>query len=310
MLVRFSDVETYDTYNATATNSAGSFRLQGGTQLICGLNITNQSLIWSDVALFSMRFINLPYVYGFDRLGTGCGIIGPNAMAEQSGIVFWMGHSAFYAFRGGAPETIPCPIWQTVFSTTAQTSVNLMQSDKVFCGINSQNNEVIWFYPSIAGTENDRYAAYNYIENTWHFGAMARTTWADIGVVHAILATDPSGIVYQQETGNDANGAAMNSYIESGYLDIGDGADFMFVDKVIPDFGSDQSGTVYATIKTVDYPNNPPLVQGPYALTPTTQYQTVRARGRQVAFRFETTGMGAYFRLGAVRVQAAPDGSR
>ena len=310
MLVRFSDVETFDSYLASATNSAGSFRLQGGTQLICGLNITNQSVIWSDAAMFSMRFIGLPYVYGFDRLGTGCGIIGPHAMAEQSGLVFWMGVSAFYAFRGGAPETIPCPVWQTVFSSSVTTSVNLVQADKVYCGISAQTNEVYWFYPSLAGVENDRFVAYNFVENLWHFGAMARTTWIDKSVVRSILATDPVGGVYQHETGVDANGNAMDSYVESGYLDIGDGTEFMFVDKVIPDFGNDQVGTVYVTIKTVDYPNSAPLIQGPFAMTPTTQFLSVRARARQIAFRFETLDAGAYFRLGAIRVQAAQDGRR
>jgi hypothetical protein len=311
MLVRFSDVETYDTYNATALNSAGSFRLQGGTQLICGLNITNQSLIWSDAAVFSMRFIGLPYVYGFDRLATGCGIVGPHAMVEQSGAVFWMGISAFYMFSGGAPTTIPCPVWQTVFSTFQQTSIDLIQGDKVYCGVDAGNNEVLWFYQSIGGdntSDCDRYVAYNYVEQTWHFGMMARTAWVDRGITQEILATSPTGIVYQQGIGEDADGVAMDAYCETGYVDISDGTEYMFVDKIIPDFGLDQMGTVYLTMKSVNFPNKPPVVSGPFAMTPDTEYQTVRVRARQVAFRFEAKDLGAYFRLGAVRVQAAMDG--
>ena len=305
MIVRFSDVEDYTSYMATATNSAGSFRLQGGTRLICGINGSQTNLLFSDTSVFSMRFIGFPYVYSFDRLGTGCGIIGPHAMVEFNGVTYWMGHTGFYAFTGSAPQLIECPIWNTIFE-----NINDAQGDKVYCGVNSAQNEILWFYPSMSSFENDRYVAYNYVERTWHSGTLPRAAWVDRSTFSKPLAIDVNGNLFQQETGVDAAGIAIPSSIESGFMDIGDGTQVMYIDRIIPDFGSNQVGNVLMTVKTSASPNSNPVTHGPYILTPTTQFVTIRARGRQISFKFASSSIGDYWRLGVVRVQAIGDGRR
>jgi hypothetical protein len=319
LLIRFSDVEDYTTYLATATNSAGSFRLEGGTRLVGGLGVSGQIMVWSDLCLFSMRFVGAPYFYSFNRIGSNCGMIGPNAATYYGGAVYWMGQAAFFQYTGGAPQPIPCAIYQAVFGNMAA-----QQGYKTYCAANQQTDEILWFYQSAAGGEVDSYVSYHTVLGVWTFGSLPRTTWIATPTGIPPIATNPDGTIYYQETGVDRvelNGAIIAGGPESvrtwplpadalsGYFDIGDGTQFMAINRVIPDFVY-QTGTVYLTVYTTDYPNTAPRVLGPFALTPGTDIQTIRARGRQIAFKFACSDIGAHFRLGAVRINIITDGGR
>ena len=305
MQVTFSDETDYTTYGSTQTNSAGAQTLQGGTRLICGLNTTGAKLIWSDEALFLMQFIGGDDVYGFTIAGQQCGIIGPHAMCTYGGVVYWMGLHAFFLFQGGAPIEIPCTIWHSVFG-----NLNTEQADKVSCGLNTARNSIAWFYPSAASEENDSFAEWNFVEQVWSFGpsgALERAAWVDSAVFQFPIGVGTDGILYQHEQGTDANGAPLVASITSGFSDIADGEDFTFIDKFMPDFAY-QSGNVYITAQSVNYPNGPVRTYGPFTAAPGTQFISCRIRGRQVSFTFATQDLGADFRLGAVRINGQPDG--
>jgi hypothetical protein len=252
-----------------------------------------------------MRFIGLPYVYSFDQLGSNCGLVGPHAMADLNGTIYWMSRDGFFAYNGGAPAKIPCSIWRHVFQ-----NINEMQEDKITAALNTSANEVIWFYPSAASTENDSYAVYNYAENEFYYGKLSRTAWADTSVFPKPLGLAPDGTLYQHETGWDDDGKPMQCFIETGYMDLGDGEDFVFLDRIIPDFGSDMTGSVQITVNTLTEPNAQPITSGPFTIKPGTRYVTFNSRGRQASFRVSSANAGDFWRWGATRVNITPDGRR
>lgn len=304
LLVRFSDVEDYSTWNATATNSAGSFRLQGGGEIKGWLNSTLQTLIWTDIAMWTMRFIGAPLFYSFSKADGNCGLIAQNARADLSGTTYWMGPQGFWAFLGGAPAQLQCTLQDEVFD-----NLNRAQQSKVTCGTNSINGEVIWFYPSTDGIEIDSYVILNTRESVWYGGRLSRTVWIDRGVVGHPMATDADGFLYNHEVGTEADGEPMGEFIESGFFDIEDGESLLFVDRFIPDW-QNFAGTATLTIRVCDYPNAPPRTLGPYTITPTTKHIPFRARGRQASIRIDGGGIGANWRLGAARFNVNPDGTR
>ena len=306
MLIRFSDVEDYTTWTATATNSAGSFRISGGSGIRSAIRTTNQIMVFTDTTAWSMRFVGSPYVYRFDQLGAECGIIGPNACTEYDGTVYWMSDDTFFRFRGNAPEDLDCTEQRAVFN-----NINRTQAHKIWCGLNSQHNEIVWFYPSASSTENDSYICYNYGENLWYSGSLVRTAWKDRDTFGDPLACNASGTLFAHETSveADADGSPIPWFVESGYFDLADGAPYTFSDRAIPDM--DMAGSVNFTLSTTNYPNQPPVAHGPYPLTASTQYQTFRARGRQAKIRFENAGVvGSRFRLGAFRLNIDANGAR
>ncbi|WP_376956406.1 hypothetical protein ABNQ39_00220 (plasmid) [Azospirillum sp. A26] len=304
LLVRFSDVEDYTVWTATATNSAGSFRLSGGSQIMAGVTATNEHLIWTDKALWSMKFAGAPYYYGFDQLGGNCGLISPHAAVDVNGTTVWMSEGSFFLYRGGAPQTLPCTEHDAVFK-----GMNRIQSQKIYGALNTVANEAVWFFPSSASVENDSYISWNYVENVWATGSLARTCWTDRDIFGYPLATSPEGTLYYHEFGYDADGTPIPWYLESGFFDISDGTPFTFVDRILPD--QTLTGSALLTLKVADYPSSTPRSIGPYTITPTTTFITPRARGRQMAVRFESAGQaGTSWRLGAVRINSNPDGRR
>lgn len=306
MLLRYSDIEDYSQYFASSTNSAGSIRLQGGTELMAGFNTQLQTLIWSDTQLFGLRFIGQPYIYRVDVLGRACGIIGPKAFAEVSGAVYWMSENGFFVFRGGAPELVPCSVWDDVF-----LNLNREQAIKAVAGANSLFGEVWWFYPSETAQENDRFVVYNTMERVWYGGTMARTAWLDRGVFAAPMAADPdTGLLYEHEIGVDADGAAMGEWIEAGWFDIGEGEKLMFLSRLLPDWRR-LEGAARLTVSFTDYPGRTARVRGPFTVTAETEQVMVRARGRQITFRIDgDPDPGGNWRLGALRADSQPDGTR
>ena len=323
MFVRFSNQEDINTFTESATNTAGGQRLTDGSQIITGIRSRGQILIMTDTALHGMQYVGPPFTFGFQQLGANCGCIGPHAAVDVNGLAFWMGTEAFYLFDGTVKK-LACTVQDFVFK-----DLNIVQGTKVFAGINSQFNEVTWWYCSFTSDYIDRYVSYNYLEGVWSTGTMARTAWADIGTYQKPLATDyePTGteatlttiqgltagrsIVYSQEEGFDANGAPIHAFIVSGYFDLGDGDSMLFMKRFIPDF-KNQVGDLTVRLLLRPYPqaSASPSSLDPYVITPTTQKVDTRARGRQISLTIESTELNTNWRFGTLRIDAQPDGLR
>jgi len=323
MLVRFSSQEDVNDFVATATNTAGGQRLTDGNEIITAVRSRGQILIWTDTSLHGMQFLGPPYTFGFQQLGANCGIIGPHASADVNGVSYWMSKDAFFVFDGTVKK-IPCTVQDYVFK-----DINIIQAQKVHVGINTQFNEVTWWYCSFTSDYIDRFVTYNYLENTWHIGTMPRTAWTDIGTFEKPLATkyDPTStaatistiygltagrsIIYNQEDGYNGDGAAISSYIRSGYFDIGDGDQMLLMSRFIPDF-KNQIGdlTVRLLLRPFPQATATPSSLDPYTITPSTEKVDTRARGRQIQLRIESDALGSNWRFGTMRVDIQPDGLR
>lgn len=309
MLIRWSHAEDNTTYLASSTNSAGSFRLQGGSKIVGAYNGNGQTLIWTDTMLHSMRFIGLPYVYSINKVGEHCGLISQKAHSESNGTVYWMGAKAFWRFQGGSPELVPCTMLAEVFSR-----LNPAQRSKIISGTNTAYNEVWWHYPADGASENSRYIVFNTVEGVWYGGDLARSAWCDSELFDFPLAVTAEGQIYNQDDGFDADGAAMGDFIQTGYWDMSAGEQIIFASQIIPDFiGTDIEafqGTVQVTFTVQEYPHGRITTKGPYAITASTLRRAFRARGRQMALRIESVGTGGNWRLGNCRVNYQPDGMR
>jgi hypothetical protein len=304
MLLRWSDIEDYTMFLAAADNAAGSIRLQGGTEIRAGFNTQMQTLIWTDTTLYGLRFIGQPLIYRADVLGRSCGIIGPKAFAEVNGAIYWMGPGGFFVFRGGAPEPLPCTMWDDVFG-----DLNREQQAKVVCAGNSLFGEVLFFYPTADSSEPNRYVAYNTVERVWYGGILTRTAWMDRDVFPQPIATCwNTRILYAHEVGTDADTNPLGEWIESGWVDIEDGEWMSFVERLIPDWRR-LSGSVRLTVRAVDYPGRAPRESGPHEVTSETGDVVVRLRGRQMSLRIDGDAVaGGDWRLGALRARLQRDG--
>jgi hypothetical protein len=323
MFVRFSDQEDISDFVATATNTAGGQRLNDGSQIVTAIRSRGQILIFTDTALHGMQFIGPPYTFGFQQLGANCGCVGPHAAVDVNGLSFWMGVEAFYVFDGTVKK-VPCSVQDFVFR-----DINLVQSQKFNVGVNSQFNEVTWWYCSQGFDYINRFVTYNYLENTWHIGSMPRTAWNDVGTF-----TKPTGceyfpasvapafptvygvtagrsLVYNQETGFNAVNAPLPAYLQSGYFDIGDGDQVMFMKRFVPDF-KNQVGNIQVQLLTRLYPQAPVTNSSldPYTVEPTTQKIDTRARGRQMSIRIASDELNSRWRFGTWRVDIQADGIR
>ena len=321
MFIRFSDQEDPATWTPTATNTAGSQRLTDGNQINAAVRSRGVILIYTDTALYQMQFIGPPFTFGFRQLGTNCGAVGIKSAVDVNGIAYWMGNDSFFLFDG-AVKKIPCSVQDYVFD-----DINNNALGDVFCAVNSDFNEVIWFYPSKNSTQIDRNVTYNYAENIWYIGTLARSSWADRGVYSnpyaaefeasdttATISTingvkEGRTFVYLHEEGVNDDGAAMNCHIESGDIDIADGDNFMSISRFIPDF-KNQIGEVDITLKSRPYPSTTQRSHGPFTVTTSTNKKDTRIRGRQLALRVSSDAVDDKWRYGTLRFDAKPDGMR
>ena len=317
LLIRFSNQEDALDWWPTATNTAGDLRLGSGSTFVRAIETKREILIWTDTALTSMRFIGPPFTFGLQQLASNITIAGPNAVVATEDFVFWMGLDNFYVYAGQTAQ-LPCAVKEKVFN-----DINLEQSDKIYAGVNSEFSEVFWFYPSSGSQQNDKYVVYNYLEKVWYYGTLQRTAWLDRGTRPFPLATDNSGYTFNHEFGYDDDGAAMDSYIESSVMDMGDGDRFTYVRRVIPDLsfsGSTSISTPQATftVKARDFPgedfgNTDSGTTTRTQTSPVEEYTKqlyIRARGRSFALRVESNSLGSKWRLGTPRVDIRPDGRR
>lgn len=309
LLIRWCDVNNYDQWTAQIINQAGSYRIPKGSRIIQCIQAAQQALIWTDLGLWAMQYVGPPYVYQFNELGTGCGLIGEKAATSLSGVVYWMGQSQFYRLAGNGPEPIRCPIWDVVFQDLDTNNLN-----KIRIAANSRFGEISWFYPTTSnGGEVSHYVKYNVILDQWDYGQLARTAWINESVLGPPIGAAPDTYLYQHETSPDADGQAMLSSFQTGYFVLNEADVKMFVDQIWPDmkwgyYGGAQSANVLLTFYVADYPGQTPSVYGPYTLTQATTYITPRFRGRLVSIKIESNDIGSWWRLGNIRYRLQQDG--
>jgi hypothetical protein len=311
MLVRWSDQEDFVDWTPTTTNTSGDQRLEVGTKIVCVLPTRNQTFIGTDEGVYGMAFVGPPFVFSFQLLATNCGVGGKNTAIDVDGIVYWMGKSNFFAFSGGVQE-ISCPVRHYVFDRIQRDYI-----DKSFAAHNKEFNEIMWFYVSTDNSdtsdpEPDSYVMFNYAENLWSVGAMDRTCWSDsFGPRQVPFSFNSSGVLYNQESGTDAAGVAMSSYIESSYLELSQGGDSIFlVDKIVPDATMSADTTLNITATSKKYPSSTAVVKGPFDFTSSTGKVSVRAKGRQMKFKVSSSGSSDSWELGEIRINAKQDGGR
>ena len=313
MLVAFSDQENALEFEALATNTAGSLRISSGAVIIGGIRAREETLIFTDNAMFSMQFIGPPFTFGINMINEGIGCIGPKAMTNVAGGVYWMDYTGFY-FYNGTVQPIQCSVQDYVFD-----DFNSAEPYKTFAFSNQEFNEVGWFYCSANSAEIDRYVVYNYFEKAWVVGQLERHAWLDAGINQKPLATgtNTSNYLYEHEVGNDDDGSAMaNVFIESSDFDIADGEEFSFLRRIIPDIkftGTAGTGQgVNYVLKNRDFNASSLTTSETKSVLDSTTKIDVRVRARQLAFRVEgddsATGVG--WRLGATRFDLNKSGRR
>ena len=311
MLVRWSTQEDFTKFAPTATNTAGDQRLQIGTKIVAMVAAREETLISTDSALYGMTFTGGSFVFSFRLLGTDCGAAGINTMINVDSTVYYMGRRNFFVYDGILKE-LACPVQYYVFDRMQERYI-----DKVVVGHNKAFKEVTWFYVSNDNTaatnpENDSYVTYNYAENAWTIGTMDRTVWSDsFGARTVPFAFDPDGFLYNHETGTSDNGAAMNSFIEAAPREISaEGETLYMVDQIVPDANMSATTSLDLYMNTRKYPNSTEVIKGPFTITSSTDKVSTRAKGRQIAIKFQSTGTEDQWTLGDFRINSRQDGLR
>jgi hypothetical protein len=351
MFIRFSNQEDYNTYTPTATNTAGTFRLDTGNRIVSAIQGKDYVFVLTDSAAYVIQFVGPPFTFSVRQVGTNCGCIGQNAVSYSNGAIFWMsGEGGFFVYDGTV-KALPCLVEDFVFTTTGDNlGINYNASQIIYGEHNTLYNEVTWFYPKAGSEQIDRCVTYNYGENCWTTGSLARSSYADTGVFDVPYATQynststpnfniqgitnlyGSSIYYVHETGTDqvnsSGTTSINAYIQSGDFDIaarrgitgqttgladlrGDGEFIMSMKRFIPDFQI-LTGNSKITLLLNDYPSNTAASSnlGPFTITSSTDKVDTRARGRLLSIKIENDAVGETWRYGTLRVDIKPDGRR
>jgi hypothetical protein len=332
MLIRWSDQESYLEWSPAITNQAGSIRLSHGSQIVTALQSRQEIVVWTDSTMYSLQYLGPPYVWGTQLLADNVSIAGPNSLALGSGIIFWMGVDKFYKYDGRV-QTLRCDLRQYIFN-----DINLQQTDQIFASTNEGFNEVWFFYCSANSTTVDRYVIYNYVEDIWMYGNMARTAWLDSGLREYPVAATYSNNIVNHEFGVDDNVSgtpvAIEASITSSQFDIGDGHNMAFVWRMLPDLtfrGSTSGTTPSLTMQLLPLQNSGSGYNDPKSVggTSSTALQTVtatqtypidldtftgqvniRVRGRQMSMKIASNTLGTQWQLGSPRIDFRPDGRR
>ena len=326
LLVRWSDQEDYKIWAPAATNQAGSYRLNIGSSIVAELQSRQEILIWTDAALYSMQYLGPPYVWGFQILGDNISIMGPNAPATAAGITYWMGRDKFYMYSGRV-ETLYCPLRQYIFN-----DINLEQSYQFFASTNEAFNEIWFYYCSANSTVIDRYVIFNHLEKSWSYGNLSRTAWLDTSLRDFPTAAGYGGqLIYHEDGVDDGTTnppSPISAFIQSADFNIGDGHNYGFVWRMIPDITFDGSSVNNPSVTFSMRPRqNPGSSYGPApapAVTSTLNYQAQRSylvqqftqivytriRGRQMAFKISSDGLGVQWQLGVPSIDVRADGRR
>ena len=336
MFIRFSDQEDINDYTPTAINSAGSQRLQDGTKIMGSLKAKEVILVWTDNALYTMKFIGAPFTFGFEQVGTNCGLIGKNAAVEIDGAAFWMSNNGFFMFDGTV-KSLPCSVEDYVYDQADTT-----KGQQITAGLNNQFTEVIWYYPSTSSDYNDQYVVLNYGEKVeggvWYIGTEARTAWIDAtiypkptatkyistsnGSFPEIVGQDGLGqtTLFEHEVGTDqvnpdGSTTAVTSFVKSYDFDLQSegtvGQVFLAMRRFIPDFKNLQ-GNAKVTLAVKRYPqqSDTNTSLSPFTINTNTDKKDTRARGRFVNIKIENTDVSESWRFGTLRIDIQPDGRR
>jgi hypothetical protein len=320
LTIRFSDQENAAEWAVSSTTTAGELRLGTGSAIITAVQTKQQVVVFTDLSLHAMQYIGDPFTFGVQELSSSISIMGPNAAVAVGDAVYWMGKNEFYVYDGSVSQ-IPCDVKEYVFN-----NLNIQQGFKVYAGHTSSFSEVWWFYTSANSLENDKYVVYNYEQKVWYYGNMARTAWIDRGVRGYPMGVSPDGYVYYHESGlNDGSvnpPIALSPYIESSVVDMGDGEQFMFATRIIPDltFRNSSALTPIATLtlKARNFPGGAYFAQDADPVTktaslPVEQFTTqlfTRIRGRSISLRVESNLLDVAWRLGNPRLDLRTDGRK
>jgi hypothetical protein len=336
MFVRFSDQENINLYTPTAVNTAGSQRLQDGTKIIGTLKAKETILVWTDNALYTMKFVGAPFTFGFEQVGTNCGLIGKNAAVEIDGVAFWMSANGFFMFDGTV-KSLPCSVEDFVYDQADTT-----KGQQIYAGLNNQFTEVVWYYPSQGSDYNDQYVIFNYGEQikngVWYTGTEARTSWIDATIYPNPIATKfdstssgsfpliigQSGLgqttLFEHDVGTDqvnpdGTTTAVTSFIKSFDFDLNlqgtAGEVFLAMRRFLPDF-KDLQGNAKITLAVKRYPQDSETTTtlSPFTINSSTQKKDTRARGRFCNIKIENEDISESWRFGTLRLDLQPDGRR
>ena len=319
LLIRFSDQEDAADWTPTATNTAGDLIIGSGSKFVAAIETKREILVYTDASLHSLKFIGAPFTFGITQISSGISIIGPNAAVAVNDAVFWMGENQFYVYDGRTTQ-IPCSVRAKVFE-----DLNLDQRELVTAALNSQYNEVWWFYPSLNSTEVDKYVVFNYEEKVWYFGTLARTAWVDAETRSYPVAAAPGNNLYNTKTvtmtGRTTQLLLLRPLSKAAPChEAGD--KYMLTNKVLPDvtFTGSTGTDPQVTFEMRAY-NNPGENYGEAltsdvarsATSPVEQYTDelyMRLRGRSFSLRLSSSDLGTQWRLGVPRVDVRPDGKR
>jgi hypothetical protein len=332
MLIRWSDQESVLTWTPAVTNQAGSYLLSHGSTIVSALQSRQEILVFTDAALYSMQYLGAPYVWGFQLLADNISIVAPNAATTVNNVTYWMGQDKFYMYSGRV-ETLPCTLREYIFQ-----DINMAQSSQFFAGTNEGFNEVWWFYCSTNSNYIDRYVIYNHLERIWYYGNLSRTAWLDSALratptaaSYVVGSTTYSTLIYHEQGVNNGETnppTAINSFIQSSDFDIGDGHNFGFVWRIIPDVSFNGSTSAAPSLNFTVLPrqnpgsgygqdDNPSVVstqnyqnQRTYEVQQFSEYAYVRMRGRQMAFKIQSNKIDVQWQLGVPRIDIRPDGRR
>jgi hypothetical protein len=347
--VRWSDAGDPTTWIATSTNQAGSYRIPSGSKIVTGIQGPQQGLLWTDIDIWAMQYVGLPFVYGFNKIGTNCGAISRKCVGTINNVVYWMSQNQFFVLTGSGPTPLPCTVWDAVFQNLNKNSGanGIPYTQNIRCAVNSQFNEITWFYPSAssANGENDSYVKYNTVLQCWDYGSLGRTAWIDQSVLGPPIGSGTDNWIYQHEIGNDAsvNGTTtpMATSFQTGFFQVAEGDNLVFIDQIWPDLkfntyspnAGSQPATVNLTIYYTNYPVDTTINMGSYTgssgnypggtvnstvssltfpITSSTEYISCRIRARFMAFSMTnasgTAGTNTFWRLGAMKFRYQPDG--
>lgn len=316
LVIRFSSQESLTDWETRPDNTAGELRLGSGSEIVTAVETRQQILVYTDESLYAMQYLGPPFTFGINLISENITTMGPLSAVAIEDNVFWMGLNEFYVY-GGTVQRLPCTVRDFVFD-----DFNTLQREKVVAATNTAFSEIWWFYPSASSENNDRYVVYNYQQQVWYYGTLARSFWMDRGIFDNPIAAGPNNYLYTQERGFDDDGSAFTAYIESSQVDIGDGDSFAFIRRMIPDLtfrGSTASSpSANITIKTRNFPGGNYLQSTESAVTKTasvpveqfTNQVHLRLRGRSFAFRIESDDSGVGWRLGSPRLDIRTDGRR
>ena len=321
LFLRFSSQEDFQTWAPASTNTAGSFRIQDGSKIVAAVRSRGSILVWTDTALHALNNIGPPFIFGLNQIGANCGAISPNSVADVNGVTFWMSQTAFYQFDG-AIKKLDCTVQDFVFD-----DINSTSNGQVSIAVNTDFNEVTWFYASASSNFLDRSVTYNYLEDVWYTNSgFTRTSWVDRGVYALPYATyyDATSIpnnetilgvtagcttLYRHEDGFNDDGQAMDCQITSGDFDIQEGDQVFLCSRVIPDF-KDQAGSTDIKIEFANYPASTNTRSFTGTTSATTKFFSTRGRGRQANIKISSNAVDSNWRFGTVRLDIRPDGTR